>query len=143
MRVLAAMSGGVDSAVAAARAVAAGHDVTGVHLALSQNPATLRHVMGKTSRRLSPRQIASRRAMPSALGAPAKYAPLMAPADDPTTMSGTTPNATNSWSIPTCTAPKLPPPARTNAVRGVPLPVDIDSFYTAIASPRLPIFNLL
>jgi tRNA-specific 2-thiouridylase len=42
MRVLAAMSGGVDSAVAAARAVAAGWDVTGVHLALSTNPATLR-----------------------------------------------------------------------------------------------------
>ncbi len=42
MRVIAAMSGGVDSAVAAARAVDAGHDVTGVHLALSQHPATLR-----------------------------------------------------------------------------------------------------
>jgi tRNA-specific 2-thiouridylase len=42
MRVLAAMSGGVDSAVAAARAVDAGHDVTGVHLALSSTPATLR-----------------------------------------------------------------------------------------------------
>jgi tRNA-uridine 2-sulfurtransferase len=42
MRVLAAMSGGVDSAVAAARAVDAGHDVVGVHLALSRNPATLR-----------------------------------------------------------------------------------------------------
>jgi tRNA-specific 2-thiouridylase len=42
MRVLAAMSGGVDSAVAAARAVDAGHDVVGVHLALSPNPATLR-----------------------------------------------------------------------------------------------------
>jgi tRNA-specific 2-thiouridylase len=38
MRVLAAMSGGVDSAVAAARAVDAGHEVTGVHLALSQAP---------------------------------------------------------------------------------------------------------
>ena len=36
MRVLAALSGGVDSAVAAARAVDAGHDVTAVHLALSQ-----------------------------------------------------------------------------------------------------------
>ena len=43
MRVLAAMSGGVDSAVAAARAVDAGHDVTGVHLALSAAPASLRH----------------------------------------------------------------------------------------------------
>ncbi|MFC6153501.1 tRNA 2-thiouridine(34) synthase MnmA [Nocardioides yefusunii] len=42
MRVLAAMSGGVDSAVAAARAVEAGHDVTGVHLALSRNPASYR-----------------------------------------------------------------------------------------------------
>jgi len=42
MRVLAAMSGGVDSAVAAARAVEAGHDVTGVHLALSSNPKSFR-----------------------------------------------------------------------------------------------------
>lgn len=42
MRLLAAVSGGVDSAVAAALAVEAGHDVTGVHLALSQSPATLR-----------------------------------------------------------------------------------------------------
>ena len=37
------MSGGVDSAVAAARALDAGHDVTGVHLALSPAPASLRH----------------------------------------------------------------------------------------------------
>jgi tRNA-specific 2-thiouridylase len=42
MRVLAAMSGGVDSAVAAARAVEAGHEVTGVHLALARNPQTYR-----------------------------------------------------------------------------------------------------
>ena len=42
MKVLAAMSGGVDSAVAAARAIKAGHDVTGVHLALSKNPESYR-----------------------------------------------------------------------------------------------------
>lgn len=42
MRVLAAVSGGVDSAVAMARAVDAGHEVVAVHLALSAQPATLR-----------------------------------------------------------------------------------------------------
>jgi tRNA-uridine 2-sulfurtransferase len=42
MRVLAAMSGGVDSSVAAARMVDAGHHVVGVHLALSSAPGTLR-----------------------------------------------------------------------------------------------------
>src|SRR5271168_5484759 len=42
LKVLAAMSGGVDSATAAARATDAGHDVTGVHLALSSNPQSYR-----------------------------------------------------------------------------------------------------
>jgi tRNA-uridine 2-sulfurtransferase len=42
LKVLAAMSGGVDSATAAARAVDAGHEVTGVHLALSANPKSYR-----------------------------------------------------------------------------------------------------
>jgi len=42
VRVLVAMSGGVDSSVAAARMVDAGHDVVGVHLALSSAPGTLR-----------------------------------------------------------------------------------------------------
>src|SRR5213596_1779067 len=42
MRVLASMSGGVDSAVAASRAADAGHEVTGVHLALSLNPQSYR-----------------------------------------------------------------------------------------------------
>ncbi len=42
MKLIAAMSGGVDSAVAAARAVEAGHEVIGVHLALSSNPQKYR-----------------------------------------------------------------------------------------------------
>lgn len=42
MKLLAALSGGVDSAVAAALAVDAGHDVTAVHLALSLAPEALR-----------------------------------------------------------------------------------------------------
>lgn len=42
MKVLAAMSGGVDSAVAAARAAEAGHDVVGVHMALSRTRAQTR-----------------------------------------------------------------------------------------------------
>jgi tRNA-specific 2-thiouridylase len=45
-RVLAAMSGGVDSSVAAALLVEAGFDVTGVHLKLSDTPAHLQ-VQGK------------------------------------------------------------------------------------------------
>lgn len=42
MKILAAMSGGVDSSVAAARMVDAGHEVVGVHLALASAPGTLR-----------------------------------------------------------------------------------------------------
>jgi len=42
VKVLVAMSGGVDSAVAAARAKDEGHEVVGVHLALSRMPGVLR-----------------------------------------------------------------------------------------------------
>jgi tRNA-specific 2-thiouridylase len=42
VRVLAALSGGVDSAVAAARAVDAGHEVTAVHLALAAQRESFR-----------------------------------------------------------------------------------------------------
>ena len=46
MRVIAALSGGVDSAVAAARAVDAGHEVVGVHLALSRAESTTGRTKG-------------------------------------------------------------------------------------------------
>lgn len=42
MKLIAAMSGGVDSAVAAARAKEMGHEVIGVHLALAKNPKKYR-----------------------------------------------------------------------------------------------------
>src|ERR1700744_110931 len=42
LKVLAAMSGGVDSAPSAARGANPGHEVTGVHLALSANPQSYR-----------------------------------------------------------------------------------------------------
>ncbi len=42
MNVIAAMSGGVDSAVAAALMVEAGHEVTGIHLALASTPEATR-----------------------------------------------------------------------------------------------------
>lgn len=42
MKILAALSGGVDSAVAAARLVDAGHEVVGMHLALSSQRRSLR-----------------------------------------------------------------------------------------------------
>ena len=47
MKILAAMSGGVDSSVAAAMLVRDGHDVTGVHLRLTeQTPAVDGRVHG-------------------------------------------------------------------------------------------------
>ena len=51
VKVLAAMSGGVDSAVAAARAVDAGHDVTGVHLALSAAAGDAAHRRARAAAR--------------------------------------------------------------------------------------------
>ena len=42
MKLIAAMSGGVASAVAAARAHEAGHEIIGIHLALSKNPQKYR-----------------------------------------------------------------------------------------------------
>ena len=50
MRVLAAMSGGVDSAVAAARVRDGGHEVVGVHLALSRDRPMARGVGGAAPR---------------------------------------------------------------------------------------------
>ena len=53
MRVLAAMSGGVDSSVAAARLVDAGHEVVGVHLALAAKSSGGASTAGPASARAS------------------------------------------------------------------------------------------
>src|SRR3954464_15095963 len=44
------------------------------------------------------------------------YAAFRAPTEVPITRSGTMPRSAKAWSIPTWTAPRLPPPERTNAV---------------------------
>lgn len=63
VRVLAALSGGVDSAVAAARAVEAGYDVVGVHMALT--------VGGETGRGCStPQDVEDARRIADRLGIP-------------------------------------------------------------------------
>ena len=54
MKVLAAMSGGVDSSVAAARMVDAGHEVVGVHLALSSAPGNASNRIPGAARRKTP-----------------------------------------------------------------------------------------
>ena len=91
------MTGGVDSAVAAARAVDAGHDVTGVHLALSPQPA------------VAPRP---------ARAAAARSRTPATPAGPPTcsasrSTSGTSPSGSpRTWS--TTSSPSTPPAARPN-----------------------------
>ena len=67
MRVVAAMSGGVDSAVAAARAVEAGHEVTGIHLALSRNPRPTAPAPAAAARSRTPTTPAGR---PTSSGSP-------------------------------------------------------------------------
>src|SRR3954454_22692868 len=75
-------------------------------------------VAGKTSplRRFS--QMSTSRSAPASVGSPAIAAPLSAPTEHPTIMSGRTPWSNNARTIPTCTAPRLPPPPSTNAVVG-------------------------
>src|SRR6516165_1996298 len=65
----------------------------------------------------------------------------MAPTLEPTTMSAVTPCATSDCSMPTWIAPKLPPPARTNAVfNRLPLP-PTESASTILPDPRLASFS--
>src|SRR6516225_2611387 len=65
----------------------------------------------------------------------------MAPTLEPTTMSAVTPCATSDCSMPTWIAPKLPPPARTNAVfNRLPLPPS-ESASTILPDPRLASFS--
>jgi hypothetical protein len=75
-----------------------------------------RRPSGITSRRVMPRQTCSSLATPAGDGSAAKCAPLIAPADAPTMKSGRRPTAASARSMPTSTAPRLPPPASTKAV---------------------------
>src|SRR5690348_15104874 len=75
---------------------------------------------GKTSCRRSPSQISLSSSMPSALGRPATQAALTAPTEVPTRRSGAMRLSKRAFSIPTWTAPRLPPPEKTNAVRRDP-----------------------
>jgi hypothetical protein len=59
-------------------------------------------------------------AIPGRSGRLAKNAPLMAPTEVPTIMPGRSPLSTRAYSIPTWSAPRLPPPLSTNA--GDPAP---------------------
>src|SRR5882757_5702221 len=71
----------------------------------------------RTSRVRTPAQSADIRSIMALVGSYARNAPFNAPADTPTIRSGRKPLAMSSASMPTCTAPRLPPPARTNACR--------------------------
>src|SRR5436309_5345377 len=74
---------------------------------------------GKTSSRRRPRQIApSSCGVANVCGREATTAALSAPAEAPTSTSGTMPRSYSARSMPTCSAPRLAPPDRTNAVRG-------------------------
>lgn len=68
MRILAALSGGVDSSVAVARLVEAGHDVAGVHLALA--PRTPDAQIGVVSGCCSPQDAEDARKVAEKLGIP-------------------------------------------------------------------------
>ena len=85
---------------------------------------------GKTSAFRRRSQVRSSCVTPSELGAAAKYAALMAPTDAPMTRSGTMLFRVSAFSMPTCTAPRLPPPASTNAV----VPLITSAYESTIAS---------
>src|SRR5438093_2588093 len=70
---------------------------------------------GNTSCRRRPFQISPSSRTPSGSGHPAIQAALTAPTEVPTTKSGQTPCSNSALSIPTWTAPRLPPPESTKA----------------------------
>ena len=72
---------------------------------------------GKTSRRLRLPQTSARPARdPGDVPCAPTHAAFIAPADVPTSRSGSMPWAERACSIPTWTAPRLPPPESTKAV---------------------------
>src|SRR5580704_5826192 len=83
------------------------------------SPSTDLHESPRISRVLVPVQRALILPIISVEALCARKAPLMAPADTPTMKSGCSPASRISASMPTCNAPRLPPPASTNAVFSV------------------------
>src|SRR5207248_1124126 len=74
---------------------------------------------GKTSSRRRPRQTAaSSSAVATVCGREATKAALSAPAEAPISRCGMMPLSYSARSMPTCSAQRLAPPDRTNAVRG-------------------------
>ena len=82
---------------------------------MMQSTLVLRRV-GNTSRLDNECHTPIRSLVPATSGRAATHAPLNAPTDVPTIMSGVTPASNKLRSIPACTAPRLPPPESTNAV---------------------------
>ena len=72
--------------------------------------------VGSTSLPGSVRHRSVSRSTPSRVGFWQSAAPLREPTEQPTTRSGTMPRSSRARSIPTCTAPRFPPPPMTKAV---------------------------
>ena len=153
MKVLAAMSGGVDSAVAAARAVDAGHDVTGVHLALSKNPQSFRSgARGCCSARGRPRRPPGRRRAGhsrstsgiSPTGSPPTWSTTSSPSTPPAAPRTRACAATRRSSSPRCSTARVPSASTRSApatTRGCCAPAAACELHRAVDAGQGPVLR--